>query len=144
MHININPHHGLIGHQIVSPMTKCSELHLYRTAQEAMIDAEHICNEEGLHSERCKVALDIVEELRAADADDRTMTTEPSQLSYSPLVNGLDILSDKIERKMDELKKLSTQLAEEGAGPEVERLVYASDEMKQILAEARAAMDQYR
>jgi len=90
------------------------------------------------------VAWDIVEELKAADAHDRTEPAAPNPLSYSPMVAGLDILTSKLERKMDELRNLSTQLAAEGAGPEVERLVYASDEFKQILAEARTAMDQYR
>ena len=127
-----------------APSNQNTALDLYRSAAEAIAEAERICAEEGPYSERCKVAWDIVEELEAADAHVRKPAAEPGFLSYSPLVEGLDILSKKIERKMDELKKLSTTLAEEGAGPEVERLVYASDEMKQILAEARAAMDQYR
>ena len=55
----------------------------------------------------------------------------------------MDILSTKLEKKLVELKKLSTQMAEAGAGPEVERLIYASDEMTQVLEEARAAMAQY-
>ena len=61
-----------------------------------------------------------------------------------PLVQGLDILSSKLERKLGELKNLSTQMAESGAGPEVERLIYASDEMTQVLQEARVAMAQYK
>ncbi|KAL3809707.1 hypothetical protein ACHAXA_009401 [Cyclostephanos tholiformis] len=119
-------------------------LNLFRSAQEATVEAERICYLEGPESERCKVAWDIVEELKAADSHDRTQAPGPSELSYSPLVQGLEILSTKIERKLDELRSLSAQLAEYGAGPEVERLIYASDEMKQILEEARTAMDQYR
>ena len=136
-------HHGLINQQ--QTVTKCKELNLYRSAQEAIAEAERICAEEGPYSERCKVAWDIVEELEAADSHDRKpQATGSHELSYSPLVNGLDILSSKIERKMDELKKLSTELAEAGAGPEVERLVYASDEMKQIIQEANRSLDVYR
>ena len=123
-----------------------SSLHLFRSAQEATAEAEYICHVEGPHSERCKVAWDIVEELKAADSHDRTQSSShgPNELSYSPLVLGLDVLSNKIDKKMDELRKLSTELAGYGAGPEVERLIYASDEMKQILQDARTAMDQYR
>jgi hypothetical protein len=123
---------------------KNSSLNLFRSAQEATVEAERICYEEGPDSESCRVAWDIVEELKAADSHDRKQAPGPSELSYSPLVYGLDILSTKIGTKMDELRNLSTQLAEYGAGPEVERLIYASDEMKQILEEARTAMDQYR
>jgi hypothetical protein len=125
---------------------KSSSLNLLRSAQEATAEAEYICHVEGPHSERCKVAWDIVEELKAADSHDRTQSSSlgPSELSYSPLVLGLDVLSNKIDKKMDELRKLSTELAGYGAGPEVERLIYASDEMKQILQDARTAMDQYR
>lgn len=119
-------------------------LDLYRSAAEAISEAERICMVEGSHSERCKVAWDIVEELEAADAHVRSPPSGPNEVSYGPLIYSLDILSDKIERKMDELKKLSTQLAEAGAGPEVERLIYASDEMKEILTSAKSAMDQYR
>jgi len=139
------PKHSLVGCQIESSPLTNKGLNLFRSAQEAIVDAERICLVEGPHSERCKVAWDIVEELKAADAHDRTQTSAAFDLNYSPLVNGLDILSDKVDRKMDELKKLSTQLVEAGASdPEVERLIYASDEMKQILAEARTAIDQYR
>lgn len=119
-------------------------LHLYRSAQEAIADAERICAEEGMQSERCKVAWDIVEELEAADSHVRAPQAEQHELSYSPLVNGLDILVSKIDRKLDELKNLSAQLADAGAGPEVERLIYASEEMKEILEVANRSLDQYR
>lgn len=124
--------------------SQISELNLYRSAAEAISEAERICMVEGPSSTRCAVAWDIVEELKAADAHDRTPTTGVNELSYVPLVQGLDILSSKLERKLGELKNLSTQMAESGAGPEVERLIYASDEMTQVLQEARAAMAQYK
>jgi hypothetical protein len=120
-----------------------TRLSLYRSAQEAITEAERICAMEGPNSERCKVAWDIVEELKAADSHDRKKPA-PVELNYSPLLHGFDLLSNKIDRDLDELKNLSMQLVEVGAGSEVERLVYASDEMKQILEEARIALDQYR
>ena len=120
-------------------------LKLYRSAAEAIAEAERVCAMEGAGSDRCKVAWDIVEELKATDAHVRKQdTTQTFDPGYYPMVNSLELLTEKVDRKMDELKKLSTELAQAGAGPEVERLVYASDEFKQILAEARAAMDQYR
>ena len=127
-----------------SDQRKETALHLYKSTKEAIAEAKMICFEEGPNSERCKVAWDIVEELEAADSHVRSADVQANELSYSPLVDSLEILSAKIERKMDELKNLSTTLAEYGAGAEVERLIYASDEMKQVLADARAATDQYR
>lgn len=123
---------------------KSTALNIYRSAAAATSEAEYVCMVEGPHSDRCAVAWDIVEELKAADADDRTETAGAHELSYIPLVQGLNILSDKLGRKLGELKKLSTQMAEAGAGPEVERLVYASDEMLQILEEATTAVSRYQ
>ena len=124
---------------------KSSELNLYNSVEEAIGEAQRICNEQGGDSEACKVAWDIVEELEAADAH-RTPThpTSSQEVSYGPLISSLDLLSAKIDRKMDELNKLSTSLVEAGAGPEVERLAYASEEMKQILEEAVRSLDVYR
>ena len=119
-------------------------LNLYRSATEAIAEAERVCAEEGPDSERCRVAWDIVEELEAADSRARTVDDGPRREEYAPLVQGLDILTGKLERKLDELKALSEQLTAVGAGPEVERLMYASDEMKQILKEASDSMDMYR
>ena len=126
-----------------------SALHLYKSAKEAIDEAKIICFEKGPNSEECRVAWDIVEELEAADSRVRSTLKQQqsmgaNELSYSPLVDSLELLSVKVERKMDELKALSEQLTAYGAGPEVERLQYASDEMKQILAEARSSLDQYR
>eukprot|EP01083_Nonionella_stella_P062117 161612_1 len=129
------------GQQNKAP-TKNTSLNLYRSAAEAIAEAERVCLVEGPYSDRCKVAWDIVEEFQAADSHDRAPATPQNDgLNYSPLVSSLEILSVKIEKKMDELNKLSSQLAELGAGPEVERLVYATMEMKQVIAEARAATD---
>jgi hypothetical protein len=89
-------------------------------------------------------AWDIVEELEAADShkDNVEQRQLPTDINYYPLIQSLDILSQKVERKMDELNKLSLQLAEAGAGEEIERLVYASEEMKGVLRDARARLEQ--
>ena len=130
--------------QSIRSLREDKALHLYKSTKEAIEEARMICFEEGPNSERCKVAWDIVEELEAADSHVRSEGSVPNELSYSPMIDSLEILSAKIERKMDELKNLSMSLAEYGAGPEVERLSYASDEMKNYLEDARRAMDQYR
>ena len=44
---------------------------------------------EGPYSDRCAVAWDIVEELKAADADHRKEPTGAYELSYIPLGNHL-------------------------------------------------------
>ena len=113
--------------------------------EEAIAEAERIGYEQGTDSEAYRVQWDIVEELEAADSH-RSPTTTPVQheLSYGPLITSLDLLQDKIDRKMDELNKLSRSLVEAGAGPEVERLAYASEEMRVILEEAVRSLDQYR
>lgn len=120
-----------------------SALNLYNSVEEAISEAQRVCNEQGGDSEACRVAWDIVEELEAADAH-RTPTNTQQEVSYGPLIMSLDLLSAKIDRKMDELNKLSTSLVEAGAGPEVERLAYASAEMKGILEEAVRSLDVYR
>ena len=122
-----------------------SEINLYNSVEEAIGEAQRVCNEQGGDSEACRVAWDIVEELEAADAH-RTPANPTSQqeVSYGPLIMSLDLLSAKIDRKMDELNKLSESLVEAGAGPEVERLAYASAEMKGILEEAVRSLDVYR
>ena len=132
-----------IGNHACEAPPRTIHLHLYRSAQQAIADAERICAMEGPNSERCKVAWDIVEELKAADSHDRTKTG-PIELNYYSLLEGFDLLSNKVDKQLDELRNLSTQLAEAGAGTEMERLVYASDEMKRILEEARASLNQYR
>ena len=101
-----------------------------------MLASLGICNEYP-DSEQCKVAWDIVEELEAADSH-KGGVAPADELNYWPLVNGLDILATKLDRKMDDLKNLSEQMV--SVGPEIERLYYMADEMKKALAEARAVL----
>jgi len=91
--------------------------------------------------------LKIVEELESADAHTRTVpaqTKAQEEVGYLPMISSLDILSEKIDKKLDELQKLASNMAECGAGPEVERLVYASEEMKGIIRDATQAVQQYK
>jgi hypothetical protein len=153
--VSTNPAAAFNNHRIVNTAShsknnnnscyKSSELNLYNSVEEAIGEAQRICSEQGGDSEACRVAWDIVEELEAADAH-RTPAhpTTQQELSYGPLILSLDLLSAKIDRKMDELNKLSQSLVEAGAGPEVERLAYASEEMKGILEEAVRSLDMYR
>jgi hypothetical protein len=128
-----------------SSQKSSSKLNLYNSVEEAIAEAQRIGYEQGTDSGAYRVQWDIVEELEAADSH-RSPTTTPVQqeLSYGPLITSLDLLQDKIDRKMDELNKLSRSLVEAGAGPEVERLAYASEEMRMILEEAVRSLDQYR
>lgn len=145
-----NPTAAFTNHRITNTAVShtnehSAALNLYNSVEEAISEAQRVCNEQGGDSEACRVAWDIVEELEAADAH-RTPVNPTSQqeVSYGPLIMSLDLLSAKIDRKMDELNKLSTSLVEAGAGPEVERLAYASAEMKEILEEAVRSLDVYR
>ena len=61
------------------------------------------------------MAWDIVEEIEAADSHDRTKPG-PIELNYYPLLEGFDLLSSKVEKQLEELRNLSTQLAEAGSG----------------------------
>ena len=128
-----------------SSQKSSSQLNLYNSVEEAIAEAERIGYEQGTDSEAYRVQWDIVEELEAADSH-RSPTTTPVQheVNYGPLITSLDLLQDQIDRKMDELNKLSRSLVEAGAGPEVERLAYASEEMRMILEEAVRSLDQYR
>lgn len=131
------------GSTLAQQQRRDTALMLYRSAAEAIYEAEEICALEGPDSERCKVAWDIVEELESADSHTRTISAQ-DEISYQPMISSLDILSEKINRKLDELQKLASSMAECGAGAEVERLVYASEEMKGIIRDATQAVEQYR
>jgi len=115
-----------------------TKLNLYQSVEEAIADAQRLCAEDP-NGERCKVAWDIVEELEAADSHQDGVTA-PNELNYEPLFYAMNILSTKVDRKMDELKALSIQLGP--AHPSIERLAYLTDEMKEALAEVRSILPQ--
>ena len=96
------------------------------------------------------MAWDIVEELEAADshrsdaAAAQAASWEEKQVNYLPLLEGMNVLSAKLDRKLYELHNLSKQLAEAGAGEEIERLVYASEEMRGLLENARGKIEELK
>ena len=96
------------------------------------------------------MAWDIVEELEAADSHKdanaavQAASWEEKQVNYLPLLEGMDVLTSKLDRKLVELHNLSAQLAEAGAGEEIERLVYASEEMRGLLETARGKISELK
>lgn len=127
-----------------------TQLALYASVEEAISEAQNVCSQYGSDSEQCKVAWDIVEELEAADSH-RTDTAvalasswEEKQVNYLPLLEGMDVLSAKLDRKLYELNNLSRQLAEAGAGEEIEALVYASEEMRVLLENAKKKVQELK
>ena len=133
-------------HVVVNPSAKrmTTRLDLYASVEEAIAEAQSVCEQHGPDSEQCKVAWDIVEELEAADShrSDAAAATaaswEEKQTNYLPLLEGMDVLTAKLDRKLYELHNLSKQLAEAGAGDEIEQLVYASDQMRGLLENAKS------
>lgn len=127
-----------------------TKLDLYDNVEEAIAEAQYTCNDYGNESEPCKVAWDIVEELEAADshksdaAAAQAASWEEKQVNYLPLLEGMDVLSEKLERKLYDLYNLSKQLAEAGAGEEIERLVYASEEMLGLLESAKVKVQELK
>lgn len=127
-----------------------TKLDLYDNVEEAIAEAQYTCNDYGNGSEPCKVAWDIVEELEAADSHKsdaaavQAASWEEKQVNYLPLLEGMDVLSEKLERKLVELYNLSKQLAEAGAGDEIERLVYASEEMMGLLESAKVKVQELK
>eukprot|EP00956_Cyclotella_meneghiniana_P002420 scaffold2726_cov57-Cyclotella_meneghiniana.AAC.6 len=133
-----------------STKTNPTQLDLYASVEQAISEAQNVCSQYGSDSEQCKVAWDIVEELEAADSH-RTDTAvalasswEEKQVNYLPLLEGMDILSAKLDRKLYELNNLSRQLAEAGAGEEIEALVYASEEMRGLLENAKRKVQELK
>ena len=131
--------------------THPTRLNLHASVEEAIAEAQQICAQNGSDSEACKVAWDIVEELEAADSHrdadaaaawSQSMST--GEVNYLPLLEGMTVLSAKLDRKMDELNRLSRQLAEAGAGEEIEQLVYASEQMKGMLENANRKIEELK
>ncbi|KAL3780546.1 hypothetical protein HJC23_001906 [Cyclotella cryptica] len=129
-----------------SSSTSSTTLSLHASVEAAIAEAQAICAQTGPDSEACRVAWDIVEELEAADSHRANTVVSQwngeQQTNYVPLLDSLSLLSVKLDRKLDELHALSAQLAEAGAGEEIERLVYASEEMKGLLVQARGRLEQ--
>ena len=130
-------------HIHLPPSASSTGLSLHASVEAAIAEAQAICAQTGPDSEACRVAWDIVEELEAADSHRAVSPWNgDQQTNYGPLLDSLSLLSAKLNPKLDELHALSAQLAEAGAGEEIEQLVYASKEMKGLLMQARGKLEQ--
>lgn len=111
-------------------------LHLYQSVQEAINEAQRICAADPSSSE-CKVAWDIVEELGAAEShimqQDQTQDNNQS-MDFVALMGSFDILSQKIDGKMDQLIATCDKFENLGADPSVAELSRLAQEMKRGLA----------
>lgn len=125
-------------------------LYLQQSVQDAIIEAERICAIDPTSNE-CKVAWDIVEELEAADSHrgyqpvnsgvgmDGNNNIAGETTDVDAFLSSLDILTRKIDGKMDQLKGTSYKLQELGANdPSIAELAYQADAMKQAIVNARA------
>ena len=126
-----------------SRSTKTTQLHIYRLVQEAISEAELICAVDPNCAD-CKVAWDIVEELEAADShrhqDQLSSQASPQQTSndhlsmdFVALMGSFDILSQKIDMKMDQLIATCEKLEDLGADPSVTELSQLAEQMKRGL-----------
>mmetsp|Transcript_3859 Transcript_3859/g.8851 ORF Transcript_3859/g.8851 Transcript_3859/m.8851 type:complete len:171 (+) Transcript_3859:7073-7585(+) len=119
-----------------------TKLNLYASIEDAITEAQRVCamNPE---SQECKVAWDIVEELEAADshrdAAGRQIAPDMTPTNMSPdlvaMVASFDILSQKIDGKMEQLLATTNKLQELGADdPAIAELGARAADMRQVLA----------
>lgn len=120
-----------------------THLNMYDSVEAAIDDAQRICAEDPSSME-CKVAWDIVEELEAADSHQlRQSGVDASQsMDYLALMGSFDILTEKIDGKMDQLIATATKLDSMGADPSFQDLARLADEMKQALAYVKSTLPQ--
>ena len=134
-----------------TPFTKShtpnTKLNLQKSVEDAILEAQQICAVDPT-SDACKVAWDIVEELEAADSHRNTNTASDGGVEVGAdveaFLSSLDILTKKIDGKMDQLKGISYKLQELGAtDPSIGDLAYQADVMKQVIYNARASLGRY-
>ncbi|KAL7475483.1 hypothetical protein ACHAW6_004360 [Cyclotella cf. meneghiniana] len=122
-HVTFLPlsHPPKLFHGHLPPSTSSTDLSLHASVESTIAKAQAICTQTGPDSEACQVAWDIVEDLEVADSH-RTISpwNGDQQTNYGPLLDLLSLLSAKLNQKLDELHALSAQLAEAGAGKEIE------------------------
>ena len=126
-------------------------LNLYKSAQDAIVEAQRICNEHGAGSEACKVAWDIVEELEAADNHKNISPTpqyyhgsitDQTPPDIAALMASFDILITKIDGKMDQLKATTDRFQQLGANdPSIAELGNHAIHMKYALRNARNSLN---
>jgi len=64
-----------------------------------------------------------------------------TSIAYTNFLHHFDMFKTNLIWRVYYLHALNAQLAEAGAGEEIERLVYASEEMKGLLMQARGRLE---
>mmetsp|Transcript_84491 Transcript_84491/g.243951 ORF Transcript_84491/g.243951 Transcript_84491/m.243951 type:complete len:153 (-) Transcript_84491:239-697(-) len=122
----------------------CTRLNLYKSVEEAIEEAQRICDEDP-NSPACQVAWDIVEELEAADshkdAQERIRDSQYS-MDFEALLRSFDILTAKLDNKMDQLIATCDKFEEWGADPSVAELSRLAEEMKRGMAYVKDTLRQ--
>jgi hypothetical protein len=125
--------------------TSLTELSLYASVEAAITEAERICAMNP-DSDECRVAWDIVEELEAADSHKSSVSPEAVEaaaevgMDTTALLGSFDILTHKVDTKMDQLMTTADQLHSMGAPGEMQELVRLAQEMKVALRITRDAL----
>jgi CP12 domain len=116
---------------------------LYTPVQEAIADAQRICAMDPTSGE-CRVAWDIVEELEAADSHMGILPAPVVATDFLSLVEGFDILVERIDHKMDRLIATTDSLAELGVTDAAITSLYdRAEDMKRALMHARNTLRDY-
>jgi hypothetical protein len=116
---------------------------LFTPVEEAIADAQRICAMDPASPE-CRVAWDIVEELEAADSHRGGIPVPAAPADFLSLVEGFDILVERIDHKMDRLKATTESLAQLGVTDAAITSLYdRAQDMKQALMDARNTLRQY-
>ena len=135
-----------IANQKKTTSSSTTQLKLQKSVQDAITEAQRICAVDATSNE-CKVAWDIVEELEAAESHRSSAssgTGEELGPDIETFLDSLDVLTKKIDGKMDQLKGISYKLQELGAtDPSIGDLAYQADVMKQVIYNARASLGRY-
>ena len=129
--------------QISDIRTAITELQMYESVEAAIAEAQRICADDP-SSDECRVAWDIVEELEAADSHigGPTAVGETDMDASATLMLGsFDILTQKINGKMDQLRATAEQLESMGAPGDMPELVRLANEMQVALANARSELN---
>jgi len=110
---------------------------MYREVEAAISEAQEICRANP-GSPECTVAWDIVEELEAADShlpspatsSSSSSTTSTTSMDVQALLASFDILTTRLEDKMDQLIATCDKFEEWGADPSVVELSQLAQQMK--------------
>ena len=122
---------------------------MYREVEDAISEAQQICLANP-GSPQCKVAWDIVEELEAADshlptsarASTTTTTTSSQSMDVQALMASFDILTTRLDTKMDQLIATCDKFEEWGADPSVVELSQLAQQMKVGMAYVKNRLNQ--